>query len=130
MTQIPSDLLYTAEHEWVRVQGETAVMGVTQHAAEQLGDVTYVELPEAGRQLVRGKALGVIESVKAVSDVYAPLGGTVVESNDRLVDAPELVNQSPYGEGWICRLRLADRGELSALLDAEAYGALLARDGH
>ena len=118
---IPQDCLFTEEHEWIRVEGTSAVVGITHYAAEQLGDVTFVERPEPGREIARGQVLGSVESVKAVSDVYAPVSGTVTEVNSRLEDEPELINTDPYGEGWICKLLLSDPSEREALLDPAAY---------
>jgi len=123
---IPSDLRYTKEHEWIRVEGDEATVGITDYAAEQLGDVVFVELPEAGRALEQFASFGVVESVKAVSDLFAPVAGEVVAVNDALTDRPELVNGDPYGEGWMVRVRIADAGQLSELLDAAAYDALTA----
>ncbi len=123
---IPADLRYTKEHEWVRVEGDVATIGITQHAADQLGDIVFVELPGAGRALEQFAAFGVVESVKAVSDLFAPLGGEVVEANGALAAAPEVVNSDPYGAGWMLRIRLADAAQVDALLDAAAYEALVA----
>ncbi|HEY5434311.1 MAG TPA: glycine cleavage system protein GcvH [Candidatus Limnocylindrales bacterium] len=123
---VPSDLRYTKEHEWIRVEGDEAVIGITQHAADQLGDIVFVELPDAGRALQQAATFGVVESVKAVSDLYAPVSGEVCGTNDALSGAPEVVNTDPYGAGWMLRVRLADAGELDALLDADAYDALIA----
>ncbi len=122
----PTDLRYTKDHEWVRIEGDTATIGITQFATEQLGDVVYVELPAVGSSLQQGAAFGVVESVKAVSDLFAPLSGEVVASNDALSGQPELVNQDPFGSGWMIRVRLTDGGEPDALLDAAAYDALSA----
>ena len=123
---VPGDLRYTKEHEWVRVDGDEAVVGITQFAADQLGDVVFVELPKPGRTLVRAATFGVVESVKAVSDLFAPLSGDVVAANDILGGQPELVNSDPYGEGWMLRIRVADAAQLDALLDAAAYEQLTA----
>jgi glycine cleavage system H protein len=123
---VPSDLRYTKEHEWIRVEGDEAVIGITQHAADQLGDIVFVELPDAGRALQQAATFGVVESVKAVSDLYAPVSGEVCGTNDALSGTPEVVNTDPYGAGWMLRVRLADAGELDALLDADAYDALIA----
>lgn len=122
----PSNLKYTKEHEWVRVEGERAYVGITDYAQHQLGDVVFVELPEQGRQVRQGESFSVVESVKAVSDIYAPLSGSVVEVNNALADAPEKVNQDPYGAGWIAVLTIDDPSELAALLDSAAYDALTA----
>jgi glycine cleavage system H protein len=123
---IPSDLRYTKEHEWVRVAGDVATIGITQHAADQLGDIVFVELPEPGHLLAQYATFGVVESVKAVSDLFAPLAGEVVEGNAVLLAAPEVVNSDPYGAGWMLRIRLLDPGQLEQLLDAAAYEALTA----
>jgi glycine cleavage system H protein len=112
---------YTREHEWVRVDGDQAIVGITDFAQSQLGDVVYVELPEAGRQVTKGGEAAVVESVKAASDVYSPIGGEVVEANQALVDEPSLANSDPEGAGWFFRLRLADPGELEGLMDEAAY---------
>jgi glycine cleavage system H protein len=124
----PKNLRYTKDHEWARVEGGSAVVGITAHAQEALGDIVFVELPEIGRSLTQGEAFGVVESVKAVSDLFAPLGGTVSEVNEALNGAPETLNKDPYGEGWICKVTLADAGQVSSLLDAAAYDALLAAE--
>jgi glycine cleavage system H protein len=123
---VPSDLRYTKDHEWIRVEGDEAVIGITQHAADQLGDIVFVELPDAGRVLQQAATFGVVESVKAVSDLYSPVSGEVSGTNDALAGAPEVVNTDPYGAGWMLRVRLADAGELDGLLDADAYDALIA----
>jgi glycine cleavage system H protein len=123
---IPADLRYTKEHEWVRVDGDVATIGITQHAADQLGDIVFVELPAVGRALEQFATFGVVESVKAVSDLFAPVGGEVVEANGALAAAPEVVNTDPYGAGWMLRIRLADAAQVQALLDAAAYEALVA----
>ena len=121
----PTHLRYTKEHEWLEVSGETATLGITDFAQKELGDIVYVELPEVGKQVGAGDTLGTIESVKAVSEVYAPVGGTVVEVNAALSDKPEMVNADPHGRGWICRLRLQDPGEAERLLDVSAYRELV-----
>ena len=123
---IPADLRYTKEHEWVRVEGDVATVGITAHAADQLGDIVFVELPEPGAALAQFAAFGVVESVKAVSDLFAPVGGEVVEANAALAAAPEVVNSDPYGAGWMLRIRLADPAQVDALLDPAAYEALVA----
>jgi glycine cleavage system H protein len=123
---IPSDLRYTREHEWVRVEGDEAVVGVTAYAAEQLGDIVFVELPAVGTTVDQFATFGVVESVKAVSDLFAPVAGAVLGTNDALADRPELVNSDPYGEGWMVRIRLADPAQVAELLDAGAYDALIA----
>lgn len=114
---------YTKEHEWIRVEGDSATVGITDFAQGQLGDVVFVEVPEAGRQVVKGGEAAVVESVKAASDVYAPVSGEVTEGNQALVDDPALVNTDPEGEGWFFRLRLSDPSQLDGLMDAEAYKA-------
>ena len=123
---VPSDLRYTKEHEWVRVEGDVATVGITAHAADQLGDIVFVELPEAGRTLEQFATFGVVESVKAVSDLFAPVGGEVVEINAALASTPEVVNSDPYGAGWMLRIRLAEPAQVDALLDPVAYEALVA----
>ena len=123
---IPADLRYTKEHEWVRVEGDVATVGITDHAADQLGDIVFVELPAVGRTVEQFAAFGVVESVKAVSDLFAPLGGEVLEANEALAGAPESVNSDPYGAGWMIRIRLADPAQLVSLLDPAAYEALVA----
>jgi glycine cleavage system H protein len=114
---------YTEEHEWIRVEGDQATVGITEFAQGQLGDIVFVELPEAGRQVTKGGEAAVVESVKAASDVYAPVDGEIVEPNSALGDDPSLVNSDPEGGGWFFRLRLADPSQLEGLMDAEAYKA-------
>jgi glycine cleavage system H protein len=116
---------YTNEHEWIRVEGDLGTVGVTQYAQEQLGDVVFVELPEAGRKVARGEACAVVESVKAASDIFAPVSGEVAEANAALADAPGDVNAEPMGKGWFFKLRLADKRELEGLMDEAAYGAFV-----
>ncbi len=123
---VPAELRYTKDHEWVRIDGDEATVGITAYAADQLGDIVFVELPESGRALTQFAAFGVVESVKAVSDLFAPLTGDVTTTNDALTGSPELVNSDPYGEGWMLRLKLTAPGELDELLDASAYDALIA----
>ena len=123
---VPTDRRYTKDHEWVRLDGDIATVGITDYAAGQLGDVVFVELPDVGRALGQHATFGVVESVKAVSDLYAPLGGEVRATNGQLGKAPELVNQDPYEAGWMIRLSIADPGELDGLLDAAAYEQLIA----
>lgn len=122
----PSDLRYTRDHEWVRVDGEEATVGITQYAADQLGDIVFVELPTAGRALEEATPFGVVESVKAVSDLFAPVSGEVTAVNDALTGDPELVNSDPYGEGWMVKVRIADPAQLEDLLDGAAYDDLVA----
>jgi glycine cleavage system H protein len=116
---------FTKEHEWVRLDGEIATVGITAYAAEQLGDVVFVETPEVGRTLEQGGALAVVESVKAASDVYAPLAGEVIEANEALAAAPETVNSDPEGEGWFAKVRVADPAQCDALMDRAAYDQFL-----
>jgi len=123
---VPKELRYTKDHEWVRVDGEEATVGITEYAASQLGDIVFVELPDAGRSLAQFATFGVVESVKGVSDLFAPVSGEVVATNDALAGSPETVNSDPYGEGWMIRLRLAEPGEVDELLDAAAYDAVVA----
>ena len=126
MSDIPDDLKYTAEHEWVRVgEGSTTVrVGVTDYAQEALGDVVYVSLPEVGADVAKGAAVGEIESTKSVSDLYAPLSGTVTARNDQLDAQPELINSSPYADGWVLEIELSEPDEVADLLDAASYGTL------
>ena len=115
---IPEDLQYTKSHEWVRIEGDTATIGITDHAQDELGDIVFVELPEEGATFDAGESFGTVESVKAVSDLYTPVGGEVVEVNSALEDAPENINEDPYGEGWIVKLRTTDEADL---LSSEEY---------
>ena len=123
---VPGDLHYTKDHEWVRIDGDEAVVGITDFAAHQLGDVVFVELPAVGRSLAQHVTFGVVESVKAVSDLFAPIAGDVAATNDALGGQPELVNSDPYGEGWMLRLKIADAAQIDTLLDAAAYEQLTA----
>ena len=126
MSHIPEELRYNDSHEWVRQEEDgTVTVGITDHAQAQLGDLVYVELPEPGASLQANESLGVVESVKAASDIYSPIGGRVVAVNTALADAPEQVNADPYGEGWLVRLAPEDPGEIGALLDSEGYQAML-----
>ena len=127
--EFPPQLLYTESDEWVRLEGDEVVIGITDYAQDQLGDIVFVELPVVGRGLAAGAAFGVVESIKAVSDLYAPVAGDVVAINEALADAPERVNSDPYGDGWFLRLRLAGPIDPDALLTAEAYSALRADAG-
>ncbi len=126
--RVPDTLRYSEEHEWVSVADDLATIGITDYAQDELGDIVFVELPAVGATLTRAQTLGVVESVKAVSDVYAPLGGSVVEVNGGLATNPEIINQDPYGEGWMVRLRLSDRGELDRLMSAEQYRAFVGKE--
>ena len=119
----PDDLAYSREHEWVRVEDGRATIGITSFAADELGDIVFVELPEVGATLTQFGTFGVVESVKAVSDLYAPISGEVIEVNEALRDAPELMNSDPFGEGWIAKVEMGDSSELDALLDAAGYAA-------
>ena len=120
---VPADLRYTKDHEWVRVEGDTATVGISNHAQEQLGDIVFAEVPEAGKSLSKGQEAAVVESVKAASDVYAPVSGEVVEANAALEADPSLVNNDPQGEGWFFKLSLSDPSELDGLMDEAAYKA-------
>ena len=126
MSSLPGKLRYNESHEWVLDNGDgTVTIGITDHAQEALGDVVFVELPEEGRALTKGEEFSVVESVKAASDLYAPLAGEVIAVNEELEDAPETINESPYENGWIIKVRVADAGAVEALLDADAYQAVL-----
>ena len=117
----PDNYYYSKDHEWLKVEGDKATVGITDFAQKQLGDVVYVELPQPGAQLEFHQSLGVIESVKAVSDIYSPISGEVVESNEKLNDSPELVNDDPHGQGWIIKIKIKDEGELDKLMSATEY---------
>jgi len=119
--EFPEGLKYSKEHEWVLVEGSMATIGITEYAQEELGDIVYVELPEVGEKVVKDDPFGAVESVKAVSDVYAPISGTVLEINDVLPDNPETINDDPYGDGWMIRVELTDKDDLKDLMDAEEY---------
>ena len=118
---VPQDLRYSKEHEWIRLDGDTATIGITHFAQEQLGDVVFVELPEKGATVRQYSSLGVVESVKAASDIYAPISGEVLERNVKVIESPELVNTDPYRDGWMVKVRLADKGELAKLLSPADY---------
>ena len=124
----PIDYLYTEEHEWVNLEQDTATVGITHHAQDQLGDVVFVELPEVGAKLQAGNPFAAVESVKAVSDIYAPISGDVTEVNEALLDAPERINDDPHGEGWIVRMTVFDRAEARKLLDAAKYAEYVAAE--
>ena len=125
---IPNDLRYSNEHEWVRVEADVAAVGITDYAQDQLGDVVYLDLPAIGGSVVQNEKLGEIESVKAVSDLFAPVSGEVVELNQEAIDTPELVNGEPYGRGWLLKVRLSDAGELDNLLSPKAYEELVTQE--
>jgi glycine cleavage system H protein len=125
MSSVPSNLKYTKDHEWALIEGNKATIGVTDHAQESLGDVVYVELPKVGSTLTQGQSFGVIESTKAVSELFAPLTGKVLKVNDELQNAPQTVNQDAYKAGWIVEIELSDKGQVDGLLDAAAYQKLL-----
>ena len=122
---VPDDRKYTQEHEWVQIEGDIGTVGVTDFAANELGEVVFVELPETGSEFSQGDTIGTIESVKAVADLFLPVSGEVIEINDAVIDGPELVNKDPLDDGWLFRVRLSDPGELDELLDAAAYNALI-----
>ena len=124
----PKNLKYHREHDWARVEGDVAVIGLTSFAQESLGDIVYIELPEIGTDIVAGQPYAEVESVKAVSDVYAPLSGSVVDINEEVVDAPELINESPFENGWLVKVQLSDPAELDDLMTAEEYEQLLAEE--
>jgi glycine cleavage system H protein len=119
----PSELKYTKNDEWLKIEGDTATMGITDYAQDQLNDIVYVEFPDAGVSFQKGDSWGVVESVKAASDVYMPIGGTIIEANSSLTDTPELINTDPYGKGWLIKFKVANAAENSDLMDAEAYAA-------
>ncbi len=122
----PTDLRYTNEHEWARAESDNAcVVGLTEFAAENLGDIVFVELPEIDTEVTQSEKAGEIESVKAVSDLYSPVSGRVIERNEQVVDAPELVNESPYGEGWLLKIEVSDTSQMEKLMTAEQYDAFL-----
>lgn len=125
----PENLRYTKEHEWIRVEGDRGTIGVTDYAQQQLGDVVFLELPESGRALKPGENFGTVESVKAVSELFCPVAGDVVETNAALVKAPESINSDPYGQGWMIVVKLRDPAEAAALMDAKAYAALVEAEG-
>jgi glycine cleavage system H protein len=128
MSEVPSELKFLSSHEWVLVEGNVATVGVSDHAQELLGDLVYVELPEQGSTVAAGDTAGVIESVKAASDTYAPLSGEIIEVNDELEDSPEKINNDPYGDGWMYKIAIEDAEEIENLLNAEAYTDSIAED--
>ena len=125
MSEIPEGLIYTKEHEWIKVEGNEIVVGITDYAQNALTDVVWVELPEVGMSVGAMDSCGSVESVKSVSEIYAPIAGDITEANESLEDAPEQINQDPYGEGWIWKMTISDAGELDSLLDAAAYSELI-----
>ncbi len=122
---IPENLKYTEEHEWLKVEGDVALVGITDFAQGELGDIVYVEVETIGETLDKGEVFGTVEAVKTVSDIYMPVGGEVIEKNEKLDDAPELINQDPYGEGWIIKIKITNPDEINDLLDAEGYKAII-----
>jgi glycine cleavage system H protein len=123
--EFPEELKYSKEHEWVSVDGKIATVGITEYAQEELGDIVYVELPEVGEKLIKDDPFGAVESVKAVSDVYAPVSGTVLEVNDALPDSPETINEDAYGDGWMVRVEMTDMDDLKDLMTAEEYAEFI-----
>ncbi len=121
--KVPTDLKYTKNDEWLRIEGDTATVGITDYAQDQLNDIVYVEFPDVGAEIAQGSTLGVVESVKAASDIYMPAGGTITETNSALEDAPELINSDPYGKGWLVKFTLKNASEADSLMDAAAYTA-------
>ncbi len=126
MANFPEDLKYTKDHEWARVSGKVATVGITEYAQDHLGDVVYVELPKVGDEVKKGEPFGVVESTKAVSELFAPVTGKVIEVNDPLVDGPETINEDPYEEGWMIQVEMATPKDLDGLMNAEAYQKFLA----
>jgi glycine cleavage system H protein len=126
---IPSELKYTKDHEWCRIEGDVAVVGITDFAQSELGDVVFLELPESGASAAAGKEFGTIEAVKAVSELFAPVSGKIFEVNTAVADTPETVNQDPYGDGWMIKIKLSDPAEVDRLLDAAAYNQLIGEGG-
>jgi glycine cleavage system H protein len=126
--EVPPGLKYSKEHEWVAADESVATIGITDHAQDQLGEIVYLELPSVGEKISKDDPFGVVESVKAVSDIYAPVSGTVVEVNEGLPESPEVVNEDPYGDGWLIKVRISDLSELEDLMDGEEYEAMVAKD--
>ena len=126
--EIPAGLRYSKEHEWVATEDEVATIGITDYAQEQLGEIVYVELPAVGDKISKDDAFGVVESVKAVSDIYAPVSGTVVEVNQELPESPEMINEDPYGDGWLVKVKVSDTSELDDLLDNDEYEEMVAAE--
>jgi glycine cleavage system H protein len=123
--EVRDELKYTTEHEWIKIKGDTAIIGITDHAQSELTDIVYVELPEIGKEVTKGDELCVIESVKSVSEIYTPLSGTIIKVNTTLDESPEIVNESPYEKGWLVELKIKDTTELTKLLDVAAYKKIL-----
>ena len=119
--EVRDDLKYTDTHEWLKLKGDTAIIGITDHAQTELTDIVFVELPEVGKEIKKGEELCVVESVKSVSEIYAPVSGKIVDVNEKLEDAPETVNEKPYDDGWLVELEIKDKSEIDALIDAESY---------
>ncbi|MFZ1888746.1 MAG: glycine cleavage system protein GcvH [Candidatus Binataceae bacterium] len=126
--EIPQGLKFSKEHEWVTTEDSVATVGISDHAQEQLGEIVYIELPAVGEKISKDDPFGVVESVKAVSDIYAPVSGTVIEVNEDLPDTPEVVNEDPYGDGWLIKVRVSDPSDLEDLMDADEYAELVARE--
>lgn len=124
--EFPEDLKYSREHEWVLVEGKVATVGITDFAQEKLGDIVFVELPAVGDKVTKDEAMGVVESVKAVSDVYAPVSGVVIEVNDDLPDSPDMINEDPYGDGWMIKIQMSDPTDLDDLMESDAYESFIA----
>jgi glycine cleavage system H protein len=122
---IPVELKYTKDHEWARVEGDVATIGITDYAQSELGDIVFIELPEIGRKTKQAESFGTIEAVKAVSDLFAPLSGEIIEINNTLTDQPEVINKDPYGEGWLVKIKFADQSEIANLLDKSKYEELI-----
>lgn len=129
MVEIKPDLRYTKSHEWIKIDGDTITMGVSDFAQSELGDITYLELPEPGDSVSKSEPLGVIESVKAASDIYSPVTGEIVEANDQVIDAPESVNSSPYDDAWLVKIKVSDTSELDELMDSAAYEKFVEAEG-
>lgn len=129
MVEIKPDLRYTKSHEWVKIDGDTITVGVSDFAQSELGDITYLELPEPGDSVSKSEPLGVIESVKAATDIYSPATGEIVEANDQVIDAPEAVNSSPYDDAWLVRIKVSDTSELDELMDSAAYEKFVEAEG-
>jgi glycine cleavage system H protein len=125
MVEIPEVLKYTKEHEWIRVEDDLAIIGITDYAQDALGEIVYIELPSEGDEITKGEPFGAVESTKSVSDLYAPISGEVVEVNETLLDSPEAINEDPYGEGWMVRVKLYDLGELEDLMDSDEYSEFI-----